>query len=322
MAVSRERRLAPRRCPASPIVRRALRDYLMHSGLSAPAFANLINYSKESVNAFLADNYTWRASTDKHIAEAMWEFIHQHPVSPAKLHTGRPFRTKDAERIRQSCLSALQGRRWLLVEGGPGTQKSYALYHFFCERNRRERDAAYVYAAAEMTPSALLRQIAETLGAYTHGTRDRLMRNVLYAIAVRQRLPVVIVDEAQHLVSPYTSSLAAVETLREVGDRTGCGVVLGGSHEFDRALRDGSGRYLQQWHRRLTLERLNGLTPEEIEHIVKEELGDGFNPKGLPALVGKCLEKNYGRPYYSCGRLLEILCEFKAKLAVPEGKAL
>lgn len=337
MAVSKERRLAPRRGPSSAIVRQKLKAYLALCGLSAPDFAHLIDYSEEAMHFFLQARYVKIASTDRYIAEESWLYMQAHPISPAKLHSGRRFVTRDGERIRQLCLRALEEKSWFLIEGGPGMQKSYELYHFFCERNRSgKRDAAFVYGGAQMTASSLLFQIAQGLDARLSGggSRDRLMRNLLFNFAARPEPPLVIVDEAQHLVPPYSSKLTAVEILRELGDRAGCGMILGGSHEFDRTLRNGSGRYLQQWHRRLEIERLEGLRPDEVERIANEELGRDVSAKFLKELVRRCREDCYGRPYYSCGRLVKILAEIKRKALAetnppapvlagePEGRAL
>ena len=66
------------------------------------------------------------------------------------------------------------------------------------------------------------------------------IKNIIDNFARREKPPAVVVDEAQHL------TISALEAVRELYDRAGCGIVLAGSHDlFEKFLK--SRAQLEQW---------------------------------------------------------------------------
>ena len=318
MAVSRADKRAVRENPPppAPVLRKAIEEYLSVTGIPMRDFADRAGVGYMSLRAFLGGYYDRLASTDVYIREKLHRFLEAHPVKPLRCHTGPRFETRAAERLRALIHQARRRLWWILVESPPGTQKSYVLENDYIARNRAgQLDTAYVYAGCDMTAGALLRAIARSLGVPVHGDRDRMMQALLYDFTqARPRPPLLLIDEGQHLVEPYARNLAAVEGLRELADRSGCGLLIASSHAF-RAGISNHGGYLWQWIRRFQqFERLEGLDDDEVVSIAEKHLARKLTQEQRRVLLVACREERFGgkkRGYYSCGLLWEQLKQLK-----------
>jgi DNA transposition AAA+ family ATPase len=111
-----------------------------------------------------------------------------------------------------------------------------------------------------------------------------LVQSLIENFRQRPRMPVVIVDEAQHLLrAPFY----ALETIRELRDLTGndlaerrqdsygCGLLLIGSHELHEQF-ERNRFLLAQWRDRIQDKRqLTGMDETEALEIAARELGNG-----------------------------------------------
>ncbi|MCL5743187.1 MAG: AAA family ATPase, partial [Acidobacteria bacterium] len=134
-----------------------------------------------------------------------------------------------------------------------------------------------------------------------------------------ERPPVVVMDEAQHL------DVHCLEILRELHDRSGCGLVLAGSHNlFENFLR--GRQQLEQWLSRIDhKDPLPGLLEDEVAQIATRELSNGqpanLSAKKLKEIVAACrVEDIFGRDaagkraareYLSVRRLVKFLAQVK-----------
>ncbi|MGA2850991.1 MAG: ATP-binding protein [Terracidiphilus sp.] len=178
---------------------------------------------------------------------------------------GPHYSTAEYESIRRSMLAAVRNGTAFLVDGPPGTQKSYTFCRVADEINRSNQGRAiYIYARVEHSPASFLIEACTEAGIPNRGNIDQLIRKLRFFLG-RQRT-VLIVDEAQHL------GLTGLEVLRQLLDIPPFfGVVLGGSHDLSLRLRDWR---MEQWRSRLRRTHLlKGLTPEEATRILIGELG-------------------------------------------------
>src|SRR5262249_34929036 len=144
------------------------------------------------------------------------------------------YETKNWSIISAYVSAACERGEVCLLYGPPGTQKTFVLSRLVSDRNRtRKNDAIYVYASQDMRPIALLKRVAQALGVFSQvKTIEGLTTGIVRELLRRETIPAVIVDEAQHL------GVDALELLRELHDRTACGLVLAGSHNlFENFLR-------------------------------------------------------------------------------------
>jgi len=318
----RSKAIDPRTVPPSAAVRERARRYLAATGMSVGEFAQSIGYSRPAVIKFLADTYRQLSGTDVFIRHAAVAYLDRNPVEASnelRVSAGRLFQTGNYRTIARYFLRAVEHGDVALLHGPPGTQKTFALSHLIAERNVQKRgDALYVYASVNMLPSALLRRIGLAAGAVLSGaSNDHRLESLVRAL--RARRAAVVVDEAQHLDVP------CLEVLRELHDRSGCGLVLAGSHNlYENFLR--GRQHLEQWLSRIDhRDPLPGLGEDEVATIAARELGNGqparLTDRQVKQLVAMCrVEDIFGRDarnkpavrqYLSVRRLVKSIAKLK-----------
>jgi hypothetical protein len=241
-----------------------------------------------------------------------------------RAQTGRLFETENSRLIRRFVAAAVRGEICLL-HGGPGTQKTFVLSREVVERNRaRMNDVIYVYASQEMRTIALQKRIAQALGVYSQiRTAEMLGGAIIRELRRRPQPPAIIVDESQHL------TVSVLEFLRELHDRTGCGLVLAGSHTlFDNFMRGRA--QLEQWLSRIDhKDSLPGLLEDEVRQIAGRELGNGqpaqLTEKQMKAILDSCTVEDIfargedgrvtPRRYLSVRRLVKVLAQAKEDIS-------
>jgi DNA transposition AAA+ family ATPase len=305
-------------------VRDAAGDYIARADMTFTELAERVGYGTSTLNLWMQGRYSRVAADDTYIRAAIWEFIQQHPIEPKTALRGRLFETENYRHIAQYFNRAIELGEIVLLYGPPGTQKTFVLEHLICELNRKKKPLAlYVYASQDMVATALLKRIGQQAGVRIgHVNRERILRNVLDGLVARSgEMPAIVVDEAQHL------DVTCLEILRELHDRSGCGLVLAGSHNLYQGFTRPERRpHLEQWLSRIDhRDQLPGLQEHEVREIAARELGNGqpakLSDKFCKTLVENCRVEDIfssgqgqdARRYLSVRRLVKLLAQFKAK---------
>jgi len=309
--------------PSVSKVREQLLDYMAQTDMSAQEVAERTGYARSTLHFFIRGDYGRVAANDSHLRAALFEMMQRNPVRVSARSQGRLFQTESYRRIKKYFDAAVECGEVCLLYGPPGTQKSFVLEHLVAECNRKKQNGAiYVYASSDMPPLALLKRIGRQAGCgfktqYTEGMLTRL----LVHFSATEKSPAVIVDEAHHL------HIHELELLRELHDRSGCGLVLAGSHNLYENFLRGRAQ-LEQWLSRIDhKDPLPGLSEREVYEIAASELGNGqpakLSEKQLSTLVRACRVEDVfahgadGRPaivkYLSVRRLVKVLAQHKMK---------
>ncbi len=315
-----EQRIGDRKFGRYGAVIERVRDYMDRADLSAQEMADRIGRGRSTINIFVQGRYKqigdWR-----YLAARLLDYIERNPNEARRHAPGRLFHTENYRRIRKYFLRGADHGEVCLLYGPPGTQKTFVLEQLIIERNLAgKNDAFYAYASAEMAPGALLKRIGREASALikVRGV-EKLMANLLVRISRMSKPPVLVVDEAQHL------DIQCLELLRELHDRSGCGLVLAGSHNLlDNFLRGRA--QLEQWLSRIDhKDPLPGLLEEEVEKIAARELGNGqpaeLSKRKVEKIVSACrvddvfardaAGKVAPRKYLSVRRLVKFMAQVK-----------
>lgn len=234
-------------------------------------------------------------------------------------------------RLLRECLEdALEYGANSIVYGPPSSEKSFVLMKLAERFRAAGKPVIYAYSAPTTTLTFLYRTIAEAAGIATRSIgRWACRQAVLDDLSKRPTLPVIVLDEAQHL------ELEALEAVREIHEITswgrpeghGCGIILAGSHGLLQQLMhpQRKGRLeqmLSRFPRRLQLE---GMTQKEVLTLAARALGNG-KPANLTEdqqkkFIERCTvvdpfflgpdAKPAPRTYYSSRRLLEYIRQQK-----------
>jgi DNA transposition AAA+ family ATPase len=315
--------------PDSSTVREALKNYMGVMDLTPAQFAERTQRGESTINLFLQDRYRKVGADDLMIRKLIWDYLERNPIAPdggaLPGCPGRLFRTKNYRIISEYLTSACDEGAVCLLYGPPGTQKTFALSHLIAQRNREGKTPAiYIYASESMTPRALLKRVGQGAGVFVNlQGLDRIMGSILANFKSRDRAPAVVIDEGQHLTIPV------LEIARELHDRSGCGLLLAGSHNlYDKLLR-GRAR-LEQWLSRIDYkDPLPGLLEDEVREISRRELGNGqpakLNEAQMRSIMAACAIEDIfargadGKPrvakYLSVRRLVKFLSQVKKSRA-------
>jgi DNA transposition AAA+ family ATPase len=251
-------------------IRRA-RSFLLHSGLTSAELADLANLNPSSLRVYMCGRYDAHRPTDSNtlgIRATLKQAMDRHEIEALPAQIGPHYSTAEYEAVRRSMLSALAQGTAFLVDGPPGTQKTYTFRRVMDEINRSGNGkAVYIYARVEHSPQSFLVEACTEAGIPNRGAIDQLIRKLRFFLGGQRAL--LIVDEAQHL------GLNGLEVLRQLLDQPPYfGVALGGSHDLSLRLRDWR---MEQWRSRLRRAHLlKGLSEAEAAHILQAELGPMF----------------------------------------------
>jgi DNA transposition AAA+ family ATPase len=318
-------RLSQTHAPDSETVRAALRKYLGVMDMTTAQFAERIHRGESTINLFVQGRYHKVASDDSLMRNLIWDYLERNPITAdvdvLPEGAGRLFHTKNFRIISEYFASACDEGEVCLLYGPPGTQKTFVLSHMIAERHREKKNSAiYVYASVAMAPRALLKRIGRAAGVFVNvASCERLISSILAEFKSRRRAPAIVCDESQHL------SIPSLEILRELHDRSGCGLVLAGSHNlYENFLRGRA--HLEQWLSRIDhKDPLPGLLEEEVREISCRELGKSEPAKlresQVKEIVAACSVEDIfargtdGKPravkYLSVRRLVKFLGQVK-----------
>jgi DNA transposition AAA+ family ATPase len=248
---------------------RRTRAFTLLAGLTLNELADLASINPSTLRVYLSGSYNVRVpgteSNSLGIRAALKQMMDLHEIHQQPMLAERHYETADYAAIRESMWSAFREGTAFLVDGPPGTQKTYTFRRVADEINRSgEGRAIYIYARIDHSPQSFLIEICTEAGIPNRGSIDQLIRKLRFFLAGRRAL--LIVDEAQHL------GMTGLEVLRQLLDTPPYfGVGIGGSH--DLSLRLGSWQ-MEQWRSRLRrTHQLKGLAAGEASAILQAELG-------------------------------------------------
>ena len=280
-------------------VREAAREYMELTGMSVPELAELCGASTYALDRFVRAIKS--AMVPWPLVESLDAFMKRRPVrTETREAEGDPWNTNSQRQIRDCFCRAADDRQIVLLYGPPGTQKSWALLRAIHERNRAKQPAAvFVYAGPGMTMNELLTVIGREVGVPIRTNRRARLRALLID-ALRENPLAIVIDEAQHL------SVDCLEIVRELADRTECGLLLSGSHSLYLGFARADRRlHLEQWISRTAVKvQLSGLTEREIRQIAAPF---GVNERAMVELVESCRAQDpfceQTKTYFSARRL-------------------
>jgi len=248
-------------------IRRA-RHFVLRAGLTLAEFADLANLNPSSLRVYLSGHYDAHQGAESNtlaVRAALKQLMDRYEIEHIEPLQGTHYPTAEYEAVRKSMWTALRQGTSALVDGPPGTKKSYTFHQVIDEINKsREGHAFYVYVEINQSPQSFLIEACTVAGIPNRGTIGQMMRKLRFFLSGQRTL--LVVDEAQHL------GVAGMEVLRELLDTPPYfGVVLGGSHDLSVRLRDWR---MEQWRSRLRRTHLlMGLTESEAAEILTGELG-------------------------------------------------
>lgn len=245
--------------------------FQQRAGLTTHEFSQLIGYSTSTLSVYLGGHYGLNL-TDDHdpthntlaIRAALTEYMDKWDDAQPE-ERRQPHRTADFSHIFECCLQALEHGTAYVIDGPPGTQKTYSLRAV--EREIKERigrgRVIYVYARDDHKPLSFLREICNSAGISNRGDTDQVLRKLRFYLGKERIL--LMVDEAQHL--PHKT----LEVLRQLLDLPPYfGIVLAGSHDLADTLNHWQ---MEQWRSRLRKQiDLTGPTEDEAIDIFRAEL--------------------------------------------------
>ena len=265
---ARRRELLAMNLPTEAEMIRRVRGFLLRSGLTLGEMAEMAGYSPSSLRVFISGRYDAERDNDNSslsVRATLKSIIDQHELNEDIDLLGTHHSTRDFKAVHRSALNALEKGSAYLVDGPPGTQKTWTLRTVQQEINQSGKGhAVYIYARDRQAPQSFLIECCTSAGIPTRGSIDQLIRKLRFFLGSHRTL--LMVDEAQHL------DHHGLEVLRQLLDLPPhFGVMLAGSHDLSQRL---SHWQMDQWRSRLRKTHyMNGLTDQEAEDILIAELG-------------------------------------------------
>ena len=260
------------------MIRRA-RSFSLRAGLTYGELAELAGINVNSFRVWISGHYDQHNNADANtlpVRAAVKRAMDMHEVAHTPPSSGPHYQTAEYSAVRRSLVAALEQGTAFLVDGPPGTQKTYTFRRVAEEINRRQLGrAVYIYTRVDQSPQSFLMEACTEAGIPNRGTIDQLIRKLRFFLGGQRAL--LIVDEAQHL------GLNGLEVLRQLLDTPPFfGVALGGSHDLSVRLRSWQ---MEQWRSRLRRAHLlKGLSEAEAGEILRAELG-ALHPADIAAAV-------------------------------------
>jgi len=161
--------------------------------------------------------------------------------------------TDTAKRIWKICDAAITYQSIAMIFGDSQTGKTWALQEY--ARLHNHGATKYVRLPASATVQVVVRALADACGlSHKHGyesMRDRIHRAI-------DGNTLVIIDELHQAFNTYTvtARVAVLEVIREIHDRTGCGMVLCGTNVAREEIERGQHKLILEQLRRRGIFRL------------------------------------------------------------------
>jgi DNA transposition AAA+ family ATPase len=298
--------------------REALQAYLGRTGLSVGQVAMRIGYGRHNLLQFMSKAKYGDGDGSK-AAGLIMEFIKANPLESPAL-PGKLYATRDVKLIDRQLAYVKRGH-WALLNGPPGTQKTFTLDTRMAEQYNGgvEPGVVVITPLPGVRPLALLQEIAIGLGAYVGQNKTSILRSILYTLRRRKAPLALCVDEAQGLAG----QLDTLETLRRVADLGRIGLLVAGHDNVeDVLLAPRPDNQLEQWKSRIEqhISYLPGLNEDEARLAIAGEAGElpeGAIKKFIADATVEHRRTRQGRfeklNYISARRLFNSLRDFTEK---------
>jgi hypothetical protein len=228
--------------------------------------ANEIN--KDTTTIYRIFTCTYGAKLDNICADlARYKRIVQERAGQVKLDF---VETSIAKIIWRACDGALITQSVAFIYGDPQIGKTFALEEYHRRNNHGQTKLVRMPASAGV--QLFMREFAKACFVSSHRSFEGMRESVLNAIDDKT---LVIVDEAHQCFLSYQkgSQIKVLELIREIYDRTHCGLVLCGTNVFRREIQEGKlAQMLEQLRRRGTIKiQLPARPPKaDLDRIAKK----------------------------------------------------
>ena len=259
-----------------------LAAYISQASASQRTLSSKLGVSSATLNLYLKGKYQ---GDIKLLEKKIKEFLERESSRNQVIKIARA-ETTILKHIQQSCKFAFDTQDIVLVIGGSGLGKTFALKDF------AEKNEAVLFFDCDFShsPKNILLDIAKKLKLNTE-KRDFASLNSLVSKHLSEQDCLLIFDEAELL--PYKS----LETIRRLHDKSGVAVVLAGMPKLRANLRGAKGEFKQLYSR-------IGLMVEVGEKLTNEDLTKIILAQGIPeSLVNFLVNHSKG----SARRLSKIL---------------
>ena len=246
-------------------------------GLSYADAGRAIGYDASTVSRILRGRYegSWA-----NVLKAIRRYKH---LQDERARMVRPdfVETSIWQRVRDTCDLALVHEMPATIVGVSQIGKTHALLEY---RRRSEYTVRYVRMPAAPGLRCAMEAVADACNVTTRCTSEQLRRRVADCLDPRTLL---IVDEFHQLAisAGRESCIKIAEWIREIKDRSGCGLVLCGTKALRHDLIDGP---LKGWLEQLRERAIRNLVlPDRLPVSDIELVGRTY---GLPAPRGQVLD--------------------------------
>jgi type II secretory pathway predicted ATPase ExeA/lambda repressor-like predicted transcriptional regulator len=285
--------------------------YQSRTGLSIGAIAALAGYAPQTMKQFMSGSYP---HNELPVAKQVIKGIEANPPEIPDVR-GKLYETTNVHILDEQLEATAQGAL-SLIYGAPGTQKSFVFQRRVAETLRsnglKPPALGYVYASAAMGRASLVHEIARSFICFPRGTAYSVLTNLVFTLRRRERRPVLIIDECQHL----GHDLSLLEVLRELTDRAEIGLIVAGHDDLEKIFDPDSSpleQFIQRFDYRL---RLPGLTEAEVRSIAVAELGQ-LKERALSEILkqSETYDRQRRAKYFSARFLFKVIAQTRAARA-------
>jgi len=223
---------------------------------------------KDTTTIYRIFNCTYGAKLDNICADiARYKKIIQERSGQVKLDF---VETSIARIIWRACDGALITQSVAFIYGDPQIGKTMALEEYARQNNHGQ--TKYVRMPASAGVQLFMRELARACFVSAHRSFEGMRESVLNAVDDKT---LIIIDEAHQCFLSYLkgSQIKVLELIREIYDRTHCGLVLCGTNVWRREIQEGKlSQMLEQLRRRGTIKiQLPARPPKaDLDRIAKK----------------------------------------------------
>lgn len=183
------------------------------------------------------------------------------------------------QKIMAVCDAALERNLMVLITGPTGRSKTWTIDEWR-HRNNHGR-AVYVYCPESGGFRGFLQVLAEALSISAKRDNMSLVKAIEHSLDERN---VLVLDEFAHLYpTGRSANIQAIEFVRGLHDRTGCGIVMCATEGFEGILQ--AGKYSQWFDQLLGRIELHLKIPREFSRREVAELLGGYVDDPDPGLI-------------------------------------
>jgi DNA transposition AAA+ family ATPase len=329
--------------PYDTVIEKA-KEFLGRTGLGIPQLADLLSVGHSTLSIYLRGEYATHPGmqTTRYMDAKVWSYINRNWPRKAEPPSEDLLDTQGYRQISECIEEAVEVGAISLIYGPPSSEKSFVGEQIVARyREAGRRDLLRVVCNTRTTPLMLLRKIAREAEVWVHGSRrDLYVDAIVREFLSRERVPAIVVDEAQHLdVDGFETLRLDLHEATRRGGRKGCGLVVMGSHHlYSWLVHPARKMRLEQWFSRNSYRvQLAGMKEEEVLNLAARALGSGgkkakfddaqkekllrscrvLDPFATDAAGNPLRDEKTGKPiartYYSSRRLLEAIRQRKRK---------